>query len=58
MVRLGLLVFALSVTGLSAESRHLGYPFQRFALAATVVVVSVVLTLRARVFRNREAGTR
>ncbi|MCZ6710363.1 MAG: SURF1 family protein [Gammaproteobacteria bacterium] len=32
----------------SGESRHLGYAFQWFALALTVVVVAGVLTLRAR----------
>jgi surfeit locus 1 family protein len=31
----------------SGESRHLGYAFQWFALAVTVVVVAAVLTLRA-----------
>lgn len=34
------------------ESRHLGYAFQWFALAATVVIVSVVLMLR-----NGKTGT-
>ncbi len=33
---------------LTDESRHLGYAFQWFALAVTVVVVSMVLTLRSR----------
>ncbi len=31
----------------SDETRHLGYMFQWFALAVTVVVVTVVLTLRS-----------
>jgi surfeit locus 1 family protein len=36
----------------SDESRHLGYAFQWFALAVTVVVVTLVLTIR-----SRKAGT-
>ncbi len=32
----------------SDENRHLGYAFQWFALAVTVVVVTVVVTLRSR----------
>ncbi|MFP6814961.1 MAG: SURF1 family protein [Pseudomonadales bacterium] len=36
----------------SRESRHLGYAFQWFALALTVVIVAVVLTLRAGKLHN------
>ena len=36
----------------SGELRHLGYAFQWFALAVTVIVVTVVLTLRSRANRQ------
>ena len=31
----------------SDETRHLGYAFQWFAMAVTVVIVTVVVTLRS-----------
>ena len=39
---------------LTDEARHLGYAFQWFAMAVTVVVVTMVLTLRLR--KSRKAG--
>ncbi len=37
----------------SGVDRHLGYAFQWFALAITVVVVTLVLTLRGRMLRGK-----